>query len=147
MPSALKTVTVVIPTRDEEGLIGEIVDAVRPHGDDVLVVDGHSRDRTREIAAAHGATVILDNRKGQGEALVMKGAVMHAKANLGKIRALCGKAACPEGNVLAAAIVKLLKDADLRRAYGEAGRQRVARQFDVEHLITGTLAAYRRLGV
>lgn len=69
MPSALKTVTVVIPTRDEEGLIGEIVDAVRPHGDDVLVVDGHSRDRTREIAAAHGATVILDNRKGKGEAL------------------------------------------------------------------------------
>lgn len=44
--------------------------------------------------------------KGQGEALVMKGAVMQAKANLGKIRALCGKAACPEGNVLAAAIVK-----------------------------------------
>ena len=51
-----------------------------------------------------------------------------------------------EPRPLAAAIVKLLKDADLRRAYGEAGRQRVARQFDVEHLVAGTLAAYRRLG-
>ena len=48
---------------------------------------------------------------------------------------------------LAAAVIKLLKDPSLRQAYGEAGRQRVARQFGVEHLITGTLAAYRRLGV
>lgn len=51
-----------------------------------------------------------------------------------------------EAKPLAAAMVKLLKDPALRRAYGEAGRQRVASQFDVEHLIDGTLAAYRRLG-
>jgi glycosyltransferase involved in cell wall biosynthesis len=51
-----------------------------------------------------------------------------------------------EPGPLAAAIVKLLRDGDLRRAYGEAGRRRVAGQFDVEHLVTGTLAAYRRLG-
>lgn len=62
-------VTIVIPARDEEGLIGEIVDAVRPLGDDVLVVDGHSRDRTRDIAIEHGARVILDHGKGKGEAL------------------------------------------------------------------------------
>jgi dolichol-phosphate mannosyltransferase len=62
-------VTVVVPTRDEEGLVGEIVDAVRPYADEVLVVDGHSRDRTREIAAAHGARVVLDHGKGKGEAL------------------------------------------------------------------------------
>jgi glycosyltransferase involved in cell wall biosynthesis len=46
---------------------------------------------------------------------------------------------------LAEAMVKLLKDPGLRRAYGEAGRRRVAAQFDVEHLVTGTLAAYRQL--
>ena len=69
MPLAPQRVTVVIPTRDEEGLIGEIVDAVRPHADETLVVDGHSRDRTREIAAAHGAKVVLDRRKGKGEAM------------------------------------------------------------------------------
>ena len=62
-------VTVVIPTRDEEGLIGEIIDAVRPACDEVLVVDGHSTDRTREIALAHQARVVLDHGKGKGEAL------------------------------------------------------------------------------
>ena len=62
-------VTVVIPTKDEEGLIGEIVDAVKPYADEVLVVDGHSRDRTRDIAEAHGARVIRDRGLGKGEAL------------------------------------------------------------------------------
>ena len=62
-------VTVVIPAKDEEGLIGEIVDQVKPYADEVLVVDGHSRDRTAEIATAHGARVIQDNGQGKGEAL------------------------------------------------------------------------------
>jgi len=62
-------VTVVIPTKDEEGLVGEIVDAVKPYADEVLVIDGHSKDRTREIAAAHGARVTLDRGRGKGDAL------------------------------------------------------------------------------
>jgi dolichol-phosphate mannosyltransferase len=64
-------ISVVIPTRDEEGGIGEIIDLVRPYADEILVVDGHSRDRTREIAAEHGARVVLDHGKGKGEALRM----------------------------------------------------------------------------
>ena len=66
MPGA--TVTVVIPTKNEEGLIGEIVSSVRPYGE-VLVVDGHSTDRTREIALQHGARVVLDHGKGKGQAI------------------------------------------------------------------------------
>jgi glycosyltransferase involved in cell wall biosynthesis len=66
LPAA--TVTVVIPTRNEEGLIGEIVDSVRPYGE-VLVVDGHSTDRTREIAQQHGARVALDGGRGKGQAI------------------------------------------------------------------------------
>jgi dolichol-phosphate mannosyltransferase len=62
-------VTVVIPAKDEEGLIGEIVDAVSAYADEVLVVDGHSRDRTRDIAQQHGARVIQDHGRGKGEAL------------------------------------------------------------------------------
>ena len=62
-------VTVVVPAKDEEGLIGEIVDSVKPYGDEVLVVDGHSKDRTRDIAIEHGARVIQDNGHGKGDAL------------------------------------------------------------------------------
>lgn len=62
-------VCVVIPTKDEEGLIAEIIEAVRPHAGEVLVVDGHSTDRTREVAESAGARVILDGGRGKGEAL------------------------------------------------------------------------------
>jgi dolichol-phosphate mannosyltransferase len=61
-------VTVVVPAKDEEGLIGEIVDEVKPYADEVLVVDGHSRDRTRDFAVEHGARVILDGAPVMGAA-------------------------------------------------------------------------------
>ena len=63
------SVTVVIPTKNEEGLIGDIVDSVRVYADEILVIDGHSTDRTRDLAAARGARVELDGGKGKGEAL------------------------------------------------------------------------------
>ena len=42
--------TVVIAAKDEEGIVGSIVDECRPHADEILVVDGHTRDPTRQIA-------------------------------------------------------------------------------------------------
>ena len=45
---------------------------------------------------------------------------------------------------LAEAIVLLLKDPAVRRTFGEAGRARVRDRFDVDHLVEGTLTAYRR---
>lgn len=62
-------ISVVIPTRNEEGMIEEIIDGCRPYADELLVVDGHSVDRTREIAEKAGVKVILDNGKGKGAAL------------------------------------------------------------------------------
>ena len=62
-------VTVVIPAKNEEGVIAEIIDAARPHAAEILVIDGHSTDRTRAIAAEHGARVVLDGGRGKGEAL------------------------------------------------------------------------------
>jgi dolichol-phosphate mannosyltransferase len=63
------TVTVVIPAKNEEQTIGEMVDAVRLYCDEILVVDGHSTDRTREIAASKGARVELDHGLGKGDAI------------------------------------------------------------------------------
>lgn len=54
------TVSVVIPARDEERSIGRAVEsAVRQlrEGDEVLVVDDHSHDRTATVARAAGARV------------------------------------------------------------------------------------------
>jgi len=44
--------------------------------------------------------------KGQGEALVQKGAVEKAKENLARIRKLCGAGICGEGTALAAVIAR-----------------------------------------
>jgi glycosyltransferase involved in cell wall biosynthesis len=62
-------ISIVIPTLDEEDTLAEIIEGCKPYGDEILVVDGHSRDRTREVAESLGVKVILDNRKGKGEAL------------------------------------------------------------------------------
>jgi dolichol-phosphate mannosyltransferase len=64
-------ITIVIPTRNEEGMIGEVIDSVKGYGDHVLVIDGHSSDRTRDVAVEHGAQVMLDGGKGKGEAIRM----------------------------------------------------------------------------
>ncbi len=52
-------------------MIGAVVDSVKGYGDEVLVIDGHSSDRTREVAEEHGARVMLDGGKGKGEAIRM----------------------------------------------------------------------------
>ena len=62
-------VTVVIPTLNEELTLLDVIEGVRPYADEILVVDGHSTDKTREVAEAAGVRVILDNRKGKGAAL------------------------------------------------------------------------------
>jgi len=69
MNKAESKISIVIPTLDEADTVAEIIEGCKPYGDEVLVVDGHSRDRTREVAESLGVKVILDNRKGKGEAL------------------------------------------------------------------------------
>jgi dolichol-phosphate mannosyltransferase len=62
-------VSVVIPTLNEEHTLRDIIEGCRPYADEMLVVDGHSTDRTREVAESAGVRVVLDNKKGKGEAL------------------------------------------------------------------------------
>jgi len=61
--------TAIIATLDEAETIEAIVAEVRPHVDEVLVVDGHSRDGTAELARGAGAQVIEDRGRGKGDAL------------------------------------------------------------------------------
>ena len=62
-------VSVVAPCLDEAGAIGALARELLALGvDEVLVVDGGSRDGTPEIAAAAGARVIVEPRRGYGRA-------------------------------------------------------------------------------
>jgi glycosyltransferase involved in cell wall biosynthesis len=62
-------VTVVIPTYNEAGSIARVLDDLpAPLVTEVLVVDAGSSDGTREIAAARGARVIVEPRRGYGRA-------------------------------------------------------------------------------
>lgn len=61
--------TVVVPTLNEEKGIAKVVSDFKKLGFEVLVVDGGSRDRTRELAEKNGAKVVLQSGKGKGNAI------------------------------------------------------------------------------
>jgi glycosyltransferase involved in cell wall biosynthesis len=68
-------VSIVIPTLNEERGIGPTLDAVdrkafagRGWELELLVVDGDSKDRTREEAERRGARVVVEPRRGYGRA-------------------------------------------------------------------------------
>jgi len=67
-------ISVVIPCLDEEEAVGAVVDqawrGIEASGRDgeVIVVDNGSSDQSAEVAAAHGATVVEEPRRGYGSA-------------------------------------------------------------------------------
>ena len=68
--SEVAVVSAIIPCLDEEPAIGQVVTAVLAQNvSEVVVVDGGSRDRTTERAAAAGARVIVELRHGYGRAI------------------------------------------------------------------------------
>ncbi|MFB6207693.1 MAG: S-layer glycoprotein N-glycosyltransferase AglJ [Haloglomus sp.] len=63
-------VCVLLPTLDEAETVGSVVDGFRDEGfENVLVVDGHSTDGTRDIARERGARVIEQSGVGKGQAV------------------------------------------------------------------------------
>jgi rSAM/selenodomain-associated transferase 2 len=61
----MRPISVVIPTLNEERLVPLAIESVRADAAEVLVVDGGSTDRTRDVAAEAGARV-LDAPRGRG---------------------------------------------------------------------------------
>jgi glycosyltransferase involved in cell wall biosynthesis len=71
MPGATR-VALIIPVIDEGATIAEVVRAVpRDVVDEIIVVDGGSRDDTVEVARAAGARVIVEPRAGYGAACLI----------------------------------------------------------------------------
>jgi rSAM/selenodomain-associated transferase 1 len=62
-------VSVIIPALDEEQSIGAVIEAIpRDIVSEVIVVDGGSRDATREVARERGARVLSEPLRGYGRA-------------------------------------------------------------------------------
>jgi len=71
----ITTITVILPTLNEEKGIGKTIDSInkeyfKNHGWnlEIIIVDGDSKDKTREIAKKKGAKIIIEKRKGYGRA-------------------------------------------------------------------------------
>ncbi len=62
-------IAAIIPVLEEETAIAAVVANVSMHVDEVVVVDGQSRDRTAEFARAAGARVVIEARRGYGRAM------------------------------------------------------------------------------
>ncbi len=63
------TVSIIIACKNEGEGIGKILKSVKKYSNDILVIDGHSKDGTREIAKKMGARFFLDHKLGRGDAL------------------------------------------------------------------------------
>jgi glycosyltransferase involved in cell wall biosynthesis len=74
MSAAAPEISVVIPCLNEEEAVGKVVDqaleGIRRSGrtGEVIVVDNASIDRSADVAAEHGATVVREERPGYGSA-------------------------------------------------------------------------------
>lgn len=62
-------ISVIVPTRNEAVNLLPVLARAQAYADELIVVDGHSTDGTRDVALACGARVILDSGQGKGEAL------------------------------------------------------------------------------
>ncbi|NJB87019.1 glycosyltransferase involved in cell wall biosynthesis [Lewinella marina] len=69
MPATTPVIDVIIPAYNEEASIGLVVEAIpRALVRDIIVCDNNSSDRTAEVGAAAGATIVHESRAGYGSA-------------------------------------------------------------------------------
>lgn len=72
MRSTSPIIDIIIPAYNEEHAIGKVIDEIpRQNIRHILVGNNNSKDRTGEVATAHGATVLFEKRAGYGYACLI----------------------------------------------------------------------------
>lgn len=66
---SVRSTAAIVPVLDEEAAVGDVVRELRNHVGAVIVVDGNSTDATVDRAAAAGARVVVEPRRGYGRAM------------------------------------------------------------------------------
>ncbi|SES62344.1 dolichol-phosphate mannosyltransferase [Methanococcoides vulcani] len=70
IPLDKNDVCILIPALNEEATIKQLIEDFQAEGfENILVIDGHSHDRTRELAEESGARVVVQEGKGKGQAV------------------------------------------------------------------------------
>jgi glycosyltransferase involved in cell wall biosynthesis len=65
----IKNLCVVIPAKDEEKSVGEVIKGCKKYTRNIILIDGNSADKTRDVAKKLNARVIIQKGKGKGSAI------------------------------------------------------------------------------
>ncbi|MDV0446276.1 hypothetical protein MsAg5_01050 [Methanosarcinaceae archaeon Ag5] len=73
-------VCIFIPVLNEEYAIKGVIEDFKKEGfNNILVVDGNSKDKTREVAQEAGARVVIQSGKGKGQAMIQAFSMINEK--------------------------------------------------------------------
>lgn len=125
-------VSIIIACKNEGEGIKKILQSVKNYSADIIVVDGHSNDGTKEEAKSFGASFYLDNKKGRGDAL--KIGIKHVKNEI--IVFFDADGSHDEKDIPNLVNPILKKEADL-----VVGSRRTGGSFDVSVNTTGIIRA------
>lgn len=65
----IERLCIIIPTKNEEATVAKIINGCKKYTDKIIVSDGNSTDKTREIAEKLKVKVITDSGKGKGSGI------------------------------------------------------------------------------
>lgn len=64
----LKNLSIIVAAKEEGKNLVNILPILKSYSDDVIVVDGHSKDNTKNICNQRGVNFVLDHGLGKGDA-------------------------------------------------------------------------------
>lgn len=62
-------VSIIIPAKNEGKGLKKVLSSLKPYSSDIIVIDGHSTDSTKEIIKASGANYFMEEDEGKGNAI------------------------------------------------------------------------------